>query len=420
MPILLGAIADDFTGATDLCNTLVRGGMRTVQTIGVPEPGLGVPEADAVVVALKSRTSPSAEAVEQSLAALAWLRQQGVEQIIFKYCSTFDSTEKGNIGPVADALAEALDARIALVCPAFPETGRTIYRGHLFVGDALLSDTHMRDHPLTPMCDSNLVRLMASQSKEKVGLLRWNAIEAGAEVARRALEELANAGYRYAVADALKDEHLLILGRAASDHRLITGGSGIALGLPDNFLKAGRLTASQASDVLPSVRGHEAVLSGSCSAATQKQVEVMKAEQPAFELDPMRDPQQQTAEALGWAAERLEKGPVLIYATAPPEKVRAAQAELGADIAAERVEGMMAGLARGLFERGVRRLVVAGGETSGAVVQALGVRALRIGAQIAPGVPCTVSLGTEPVAMALKSGNFGDEQFFRRALEAMP
>jgi uncharacterized protein YgbK (DUF1537 family) len=420
MPILLGAIADDFTGATDLCNTLVRGGMRTVQMIGVPESGFAVPEADAVVVALKSRTSPSAEAVEQSLAALAWLQRQGAEQIIFKYCSTFDSTERGNIGPVADALAQALDVPLALVCPAFPETGRTIYRGHLFVGDTLLSDTHMRDHPLTPMRDSDLVRLMAMQAQGKVGLVRWDTIEAGAEAVRRAFQELAADDYRYAVADTLKDEHLRTLGRAAADHRLITGGSGIALGLPDNFLNAGRLVASAASDALPPVAGREAVLSGSCSAATQGQVKVMAAARPAFALDPMKDPEQQTADALAWAAERLEKGPVLIYATAPPEKVQAAQAELGATVAAERVEGMMASLARGLVARGVRRLVVAGGETSGAVVQALGVRGLRIGRQIAPGVPCTVSLDAEPLALALKSGNFGDEQFFTRALETMP
>jgi 3-dehydrotetronate 4-kinase len=420
MTILLGAIADDFTGATDLCNTLVKEGMRTVQTIGVPPAGLAIPEADAVVVALKSRTCPPGEAVALSLEALAWLRAAGARQILFKYCSTFDSTEKGNIGPVGDALLEALDAGLTIACPAFPETGRTIYRGHLFVGDALLSDTHMRDHPLTPMRDSNLVRLLARQSRHEVGLVRWDTIARGAAAVRARLAEIAKSGCRYAIIDALEDEHLRTLGAACSELKLITGGSGIALGLPANFKAAGLLQGGGSPDALPAVEGLSAVLSGSCSAATRGQVAAMAKRRPARKLDPLAEPAPQVEEALAWAEGRLREGPVLIYATASPEEVQAAQRQLGTELAANRVEGMMAAIAGGLVERGVRRLVVAGGETSGAVVQALQVQALRIGPQIDPGVPCTVTVGERPLALALKSGNFGAEDFFLKALETMP
>jgi uncharacterized protein YgbK (DUF1537 family) len=420
MPILLGAIADDFTGATDLCNTLVKEGMRTVQAIGVPPAGFAIPEADAVVVALKSRTCPPDEAVAMSLEALNWLQTAGARQILFKYCSTFDSTERGNIGPVADALLEALEADLTIACPAFPETGRTIYRGHLFVGDALLSDTHMRDHPLTPMRDSNLVRLLARQTPHKVGLVRWDTIARGADAVRVALGELAKAGCRYAITDALEDEHLRTLGAGCSELALITGGSGIALGLPANFRAAGLLDARGKPDALPTVEGPSAVLSGSCSAATRGQVAAMARRRPARKLDALAETAPQVEEALAWAEAHLRDGPVLIYATASPEEVQAAQRQLGTELAASRVEGMMASLAGGLVERGVRRLVVAGGETSGAVVQALGVQALRIGPQIDPGVPCTVTVGERPLALALKSGNFGGEDFFMKALEVMP
>ena len=420
MPVLLGAVADDFTGATDLCNTLVKGGMRTVQAIGTPPEGLEIPEADAVVVALKSRTCPPEEAVGLSLEALAWLRQAGARLVLFKYCSTFDSTDRGNIGPVAHALLQALGADFTIACPAFPETGRTIYRGHLFIGDALLSDTHMRDHPLTPMRDSNLVRLLARQTPAKVGLVRWDAIARGAEAVREAFAGLRAEGCRYAITDALEDEHLRTLGHACADLALVTGGSGIALGLPDNFRAAGLLEAGAAPDAVPRVEGLAAVVSGSCSATTRAQVAAMAARHPALKLDPLGDPDEQVRGALAWAGERLGRGPVLVYATAAPEEVRAAQERLGTEVAAARVEAMLAGVAKGLVERGVRRLVVAGGESSGAVVQALGVRALRIGPQIDPGVPGTVTVGERPLALALKSGNFGGEDFFTKALEAMP
>jgi len=422
MPILLGCIADDFTGATDLCNTLVRQGMRTVQLIGVPAEDQAVPEADAVTVALKSRTCPPEEAVAQSLVALGWLRRAGARRIFFKYCSTFDSTERGNIGPVADALLAALGTGFTIACPAFPETGRTIYQGHLFVGDRLLSDTHMRHHPLTPMTDSDLVRVLGRQSACKVGLVALPVIRRGPEAIQARFAELRAAGCAYAITDAVADDDLLVIGEACRDLALVTGGSGVATGLPANLRRAGLLGADRAADALPAVGGPGAVLAGSCSAATLEQIEVMARQRPLLRLDPLElahgfDP----ARAVAWAEEHLAHGPVLIAASAPPEQVAAAQERLGRERAGSLVEAALAAVARGLVARGVRRLVVAGGETSGAVVQALGVTGLRIGPQIDPGVPATVTLGREPaLALALKSGNFGGSDFFLKALTQLP
>jgi len=231
---LLGCIADDFTGATDLANMLVRGGMRAVQTIGVPASDTTI-EADALIVALKSRTIPAEEAVAQSLAALEWLRAQGCRQFLFKYCSTFDSTDKGNIGPVADALLDALGDDFTIACPAFPENGRTIFRGNLFVGDVLLNESGMQNHPLTPMTDPNLVRVLQRQTKSKVGLIAYDVIAKGPQAVRDRIAVLRNEGVRMAVADAVSDADLYVLGEACADLKLITGGSGIALGLPRNL-----------------------------------------------------------------------------------------------------------------------------------------------------------------------------------------
>jgi 3-dehydrotetronate 4-kinase len=420
MPILLGAIADDFTGATDLANTLVRQGMRTVQLIGVPTAA--PPEAvDAIVVALKSRTIPAPQAVEQSLAALAWLRQAGARQVLFKYCSTFDSTDQGNIGPVADALMQALDTDFTVFCPAFPENGRTIYRGYLFVGDVLLSESGMRDHPLTPMRDANLVRVLGRQTPHKVGLVPLSAVSQGPAAVRAEFARLRASGYRHAILDAVADADLLTLGEAIADLKLVTGGSGIALGLPDNFRRIGLLEATRQADRLPPVRGAAAVISGSCSTATLAQVAAMKAQSPAFEVDPLAlaAGQPVAAGALEWATSRLGDAPLLIFASAPPERVRAVQEELGRDRAGTLVEEALAQIARGLIARGVRRLVVAGGETAGAIVQALGITGLRIGPQIDPGVPWTASLGEPTIALALKSGNFGREDFFVRAFTCL-
>ena len=423
MGVLLGAIADDFTGATDLCNTLVRRGMRSVQLIGLPDTGMAVPDAEAVVIALKSRTIPAAEAVAMSLAALRWLREAGARQILFKYCSTFDSTDSGNIGPVADALLGALNCDFTLFCPAFPENGRTIFKGYLFVGDVLLSESGMRDHPLTPMRDPSLVRVLQRQTKHRVGLVPYGAVAGGAAAIRETFAALRHSGVRHAVVDAIEDRDLEAIGEAAADLPLVTGGSGIALGLPENFRRQGLLGAGAAADVLPAVGGAAAVLSGSCSEATQAQVAHMinAGEGRTFILNPLvlAGRPDLAADALAWAEPLLGERPILIASTAGPELVARIQAELGRERAGALVEAAMGQIAKGLVARGVRRLVVAGGETAGAVVQALGVRGLRIGPQIDPGVPWTASLGAEPLALALKSGNFGAPDFFLRAFDVL-
>ncbi len=420
--LLLGCIADDFTGATDLANTLVRNGMRTIQIIGVPD-GLELPaDADAIVIALKSRTAPVAEAVGQSVASCRWLQQAGARQIYFKYCSTFDSTDEGNIGPVVDALRAELKTDFATICPAFPETGRTIYLGHLFVGDVLLSDSPMRSHPLTPMTDANLVRVLGRQTKAPVGLVSIATVRQGPAAIRGAFDALRRKGIAYAVVDAIEDEDLRRLGAACADLALVTGGSGAAMELPENFRRAGLLAARRGEEELPSVGGKAAILSGSCSPATLAQVERMRARHPSLKLDPLALAERgeiALSEALAWATAALETGPILIYASAPPESVKAVQVKLGRERAGSLVEHALATLAQGLVTAGVRRLVVAGGESSGAVVQALGVRALRIGPQIDPGIPATLSLGEPKLALALKSGNFGAEDFFLKALEGL-
>ncbi len=412
----LGCIADDLTGATDVALMLQNAGMRTIQSIGVPagfEPG----DADVVVVALKSRTAPAADAAAQSLAALAWLRRRGAGQILFKYCSTFDSTDAGNIGPVADALLDAMGVPFTVACPAFPTNKRTVYLGHLFVGEQLLSDSPMRDHPLTPMRDANLVRVLGRQTKRTVGLVALPTVRQGAAAMKEAFEKLRGSGYGYAIVDAVSDQDLLALGAACAELPLLTGGSGIAMGLPANF---GVRRGGEAA--IPAVGGHAAVLSGSCSAQSNAQVAQWVKTRPSFRIDPLQlaDGMDLATAALAWAEPLLAAGPVLAFATAEPDAVRKAQARLGAQRAGELVEQCLAQVARGLVERGVRRLVVAGGETSGAVVNALGVRALRIGPQIDPGVPWTQTVETpvgEPrLALALKSGNFGTIDFFDKAL----
>lgn len=419
--LLLGCIADDFTGGTDLASTLVRAGMRTLQVIGVPEGPLP-DDIDAVVIALKSRTISAEEAVTQSLEALEWLRAAGCQQFFFKYCSTFDSTSRGNIGPVADALADALGVSFAVACPAFPENKRTIFNGHLFVGDQLLSESGMRNHPLTPMTDSNLVRVLQQQTLKPVGLVAHSVVSKGAQAISTAFSNLEAQGQGYAIVDAIDNEDLYAIGGAIAGHKLVTGGSGVALGLPENFRRAGFLGKSETASVLPAIEGLGAVVSGSCSVATNSQVEHWQKSRPSFSLDPLllANGHDQVAEALAWAKDLIQQGPILIYGSAQPETVKLAQQKLGVEAAGQIVEDALSAVAVGLYEMGVRKLVVAGGETSGAVVKALKIKALRIGATIDPGVPWTLGLRDDPVALALKSGNFGTVDFFEKALANAP
>jgi len=404
--VLLGCIADDLTGATDLGVTLAREGLSVVQVNGVPDAKMAAPEADAVVVALKSRTNPPEEAVDWSLQTLAWLRRAGAAHVYFKVCSTFDSTPRGNIGPVADALAGALGADLALVTPAYPRNARTVYRGNLFVGDVPLSESGMRNHPLTPMTDSNLVRVMGAQSKGGVGLVGFEDVEGGASAVRTRGEALRAQGLRYAIVDAIRDEHLVAAGEACVGMPFAVGGAGLAMGIARALAKGGK---EQAGATLPKVDGAAAILAGSCSDATLAQVAAARERYASLRLDPQR---LDVDAALAWAKPMLGAEPVLLYTSAPAGERASGRA---ADI-----EEAFRGLARGLAAAGVRRFVVAGGETSGAVAEALGVRALAIGPEIAPGVPWTASLGGEPLLLALKSGNFGGPDFFMRAFETLP
>jgi uncharacterized protein YgbK (DUF1537 family) len=417
MPLLLGCIADDFTGATDLASMLVKNGMATVQVIGVPTGPL--PGADAVVVALKSRTAPVRQAVAESLAAAEALLAAGARQLFFKYCSTFDSTDEGNIGPVADALLKRLGAGFALACPAFPANGRSVFQGHLFVGSRLLSESGMENHPLTPMRDPDLVRVLGRQTDGAVSLVPYAVVEAGAAAIRREMTRLKEGGRRYAIVDAVSDAHLVAIGEAAEGHALITGGSGVAMGLPANFRRAGLLPERGDAAALPAADGLCAVVAGSCSRATLGQIGFARDHAPVLELDALATPDAAALarEALAFAEGRLSaETPVVIAASAPPEKVSALQAKLGREAAGALVEHALGEVAEGLVARGVKRLVVAGGETSGAVVSRLGVTSLRIGAEIDPGVPWTYA---EPahVHLALKSGNFGARDFFLKAFQ---
>ncbi len=425
---LLGCIADDFTGATDLANNLVRAGMRTVQTIGVPTDVQSI-EADAIVVALKSRTVPAEEAIAQSLQAYAWLKAQGVEQIYFKYCSTFDSTPAGNIGPVTEALMDAIYGKgqgFTIACPAFPENNRTIFKGHLFVGDVLLSDSGMRHHPLTPMTDANLVRVMQSQTQRKVGLVEQATVAAGPEAIRARFTALQAEGVGVAVVDAISNQDLMHMGQALADTPLVTAGSGVAIGLPQNWQARGRLKAGIQADTLPAAKGYQAVVSGSCSVATNAQVlNWRQSGKPAFAVDPLAAASgtDVVSQVLAWATPLLSSGPVLVYATAEPDAVKAIQNQLGVAQAGELVEHTLSHIAKGLVQAGVRQLVVAGGETSGAVVQALSVERMVIGPQIDPGVPWTSVASPvcdgDTVHVTLKSGNFGTNDFFAKSFSLL-
>jgi uncharacterized protein YgbK (DUF1537 family) len=416
MSVLLGCIADDFTGATDLANNLVRAGMRVVQAIGVPADDLEV-DVDAVVVALKSRTAPVDRAIADSLAALAWLRARGARQIYFKYCSTFDSTPAGNIGPVTEALMDALGADFTIATPAFPDNQRTVFKGYLFVGDVLLNESGMQDHPLTPMRDANLVRVLQAQSTRKVGLIDYTIVARDADAVRARMAALRAQGVSIAIVDALSNHDLLRLGPALAEMPLVTAGSGVAIGLPANF----GLSPSGAASMLPPASGARAIVSGSCSAATNRQVRAfIDAGGEAFAIDPDAALRGDAARAgLGGARARLGTRPILVYSTAEPDDVKRTQSRLGAGQAGMLFERALASVAAGLVELGVRQLIVAGGETAGACVQALRVPLLRIGAQIDPGVPwchaATHGAGGAGLHLALKSGNFGGEDFFTRA-----
>jgi uncharacterized protein YgbK (DUF1537 family) len=422
--LALGCIADDYTGASDLANTLTRCGLRTVQTIGVPTDELRLPEVDAVVVSLKSRSIEAAIAVSRSRAADKWLRGRGAGHVLFKICSTFDSTDAGNIGPVMDALRADSGDAIILVTPAFPETGRTVYQGNLFVGSVPLNESPLKDHPLNPMHDSNLARVLARQSKSKIGLVDLAAVARGPATVRTRLADLSARGFGAVIIDAVFASDLETIGDVALDHRLSVGASGFGLGLARGLIASGKVKADASNTVSDApVGGPAACLAGSCSQATLQQVANAEKVMPVLHLDPEQvvAGQGEARRALGWAGERLKEGPILIASSSTPDQVQAIQARHGRDAAGHAIEQAMADIAEGLVQSGVRRLVVAGGETSGAVVDRLRIPGFLVGAEIAAGVPVlrAVGAGGGEMLLALKSGNFGGGEFFADALKLM-
>jgi uncharacterized protein YgbK (DUF1537 family) len=422
--LALGCIADDYTGASDLANTLTRYGLRTVQTIGVPSDDLALPEVDAVVVSLKSRSIEASQAVAKSRAAEKWMRGRGASHVLFKICSTFDSTDAGNIGPVMDALRADSGDMIVLVTPAFPETGRTVYQGNLFVGSLPLNESPLKDHPLNPMHDSNLVRVLARQSKTKIGIVDLAIIARGPDAVRAHLADLAAKGFGAAIADAVFERDLATIGTVALDHRVSVGASGIGLGLARALAASGRVKPDAANGVSDKpVGGPAACLAGSCSQATLQQIAKAEQAMPVLHLDPARvvAGKDEAQRALAWAKERLGNGPVLIASSSTPDQVTALQARHGRDAAGHAIEQAMADIAEGLVKSAVRRLVVAGGETSGAVVDRLGIPGFLVGPEIAPGVPVLRAVGAKDgeMLLALKSGNFGGPEFFSDALTLM-
>ncbi|TWF59162.1 3-oxo-tetronate kinase [Neorhizobium alkalisoli] len=418
--MLLGVIADDFTGASDIANTLAKGyggvrGFATTQFLGVPRENARA-ECEAGVVALKTRSIPPEEAIAQSLEALAWLRAQGCRQIVFKYCSTFDSTPQGNIGPVGEALAAALGAKGVVVCPAFPGAGRTLYRGNLFVGDVPLNESSLRDHPLNPMTDSDIRRWLRQQAKQKVGSVNWDIVRKSGEALRAALHAAGEQGETLVVVDAISDEDLLTIGAAVKGAPLLTGGSGIALGLAANFASERSLSSEDTG--FAGMTGREAVLAGSCSQATLSQIDHHLKAHPgmAIDVEQVMDGSLQVTTVVDFVLAHGGEAP-LVYSSNNPQAVRKLQQEYGRETIADKLDGFFGSVASSLVANCVERLVVAGGETSGAVVSALDLDALTIGPEIAPGVP--ILTNPYPLALALKSGNFGQTDFFERALGMM-
>jgi len=421
--MLIGAIADDLTGAGDLSLMLARSGMKTLQIMGIPAADINLGAAQAVVVALKSRNLPAAEAVAQTLAAAQLLLDAGAKQIFFKYCSTFDSTDQGNIGPVIEALLQLLGERRTIACPAFPATGRRLYRGHLFVGDQLLSDSDMKDHPLTPMHDANLVRLLQRQTTLPVSLIPHEVVT-DITALEAAIEELTG----IALVDALSDGDLHNIGRAARNLRLITGGSGIALGLPANFLTQGHSDDNMSSPSSVTIAplniasGQTVMLAGSCSAATREQVATaIVAGMPSLSIDAMKlaDGHVDLADVVDFACGCFNGLPALIYSSADPATVQGIHRRLGHERAGEMIEKFFAQLACQLARRGVNRFIIAGGETSGSVVNSLDIAALTIGQEIAAGV-AWAGTSDGAFAFALKSGHFGGKDFFLKAWALRP
>ena len=411
--MLLGVIADDFTGASDIANTIAKSGMRTTQYFSVPSK-MAKSGGEAGVISLKSRSIPPNEAIPESVKALHWLLGQGCEQIVFKYCSTFDSTREGNIGPVGEALCDFLGVDGVVVCPAFPDTGRTVYQGHLFVHNRPLNESGLENHPVNPMTDSNIRRWLRQQTTTPVGLVSWRTVKEGPAKIREALQQSGKAGEKLVVVDAITNDNLVDIGRACAGVRLVTGGSGIALGLAANFTAAGKVLLPERK--WSGLHGAEAILAGSCSKTTRSQIEFHKKNHPVFAVDAalVLARRVEASEIVNFILGRKGQAP-LAYSSATPEEVARLQETYGREKTSHVIESFFAQCASDLVHAGVKRLVIAGGETSGAVISSLALDCVDIGPEIDPGVPALISHGPNPLAVALKSGNFGSNDFFEKA-----
>jgi uncharacterized protein YgbK (DUF1537 family) len=413
----LGVIADDFTGASDVAGTLAGAGMRVVQTFGIPDSLMQLDNVDCIVVSLKTRSVPAAEAVKESLVAARALRSRGVQQLYFKYCSTFDSTPEGNIGPVADALRKEFvpPGQVTVVAPGTPALQRTVYNGVLFAGTDLLQESSMRNHPLTPMTDSSVPRLLQAQTRNVVGHVGYSVLEAGTSAVQSRLRSLSDKGVHYAVIDTLSDRHLAVLGAAALEHPLVTGGSGLVGGLA--VARGLRDKPTSLRTARPA--GPAVVIAGSCSEMTNAQIDTFRQFRPCFLVDPVAvaEGRDVVGEALLFARENLADGPILIHSTTTPQEVSRAQEELGQARAARITEDSLSAIAEGLVALGVRQLIVAGGETSGAVVRRLGITTARVGKEVSPGVPWLETKTGPGLSILLKSGNLGTRTLFLDAWE---
>ncbi|GEM77969.1 3-oxo-tetronate kinase [Vibrio superstes] len=410
----IGVIADDFTGATDAASFIVKGGMSAIQLSGIQDSTKGI-DVDALVVSLKSRSCDVNKAVKDSLEACDWLLDEGCDLIYFKYCSTFDSTEKGNIGPVVEALKTRLSQPSVLLCPALPVNGRTVYQGHLFVFDRLLSESGMRSHPITPMTESNLLRVIGSQSAAKAGLISWHDIAQQRIKEKQA--ELELAGKELIICDSVSDEDLERLAEVAQSQKLVSGGSGL-VGAIAKTVSATDASLEGKVQVCDSLKG--VVLSGSCSEVTNEQVNSYKEIAPSLKLDVSRCLNDETylEEVLVWVVSHTKQICFpMVYATVRPDELANIQSKFGQK-ASIGVEALFHQLVKKLYGMGFNTFISAGGETSGTVTQALSIESFRVGQEIAPGVPWMSSIDGE-VWLALKSGNFGDVQFFEHAQEQL-
>ena len=428
----IGCIADDYTGGTDVAAGLRRAGLRVALVFGVPTSSQALPPCDAAVVAMKFRTAPVEKASTDVAAAYDWLTSQGFERFYYKYCSTFDSTPEGNIGPITDLLLQLTGMQTAVICPSSPVHGRTVYHGHLFVGDRLLSESPLRSHPLTPMTDPDLVRFLARQTAGRVGLVRWADVATGPSAVREAVDLLARSGVRHVVTDAISAGDLRTVASAAQDRSLLTGGVGLAEAwaeLVHDRRDDGPDTPEGDTSSAPSAtldrrgtaveeasEGDTLVLAGSCSAASLEQVAEAKEAFPSHRLDPVRtpDPGQMLQEALAWLQAQPSGQPRLIYASATRAEREAAIAAMGPRTA-EHVERVLGALAVHAAAEGTRRFVVAGGETSGAVVSALGIQQVLVEDELEVGVPWCTTEGRSPMRLLLKSGNFGSRRLLVEA-----